>query len=268
MKYLYLDLYFFLNLLVDYLICLSAGRLCSLRLQRKRYLLAAFFGAAYAILQILSDLPFFTSLPGMVVSALVMAALAFGGEAKALRCLLVMLAIAALFGGVMTACTQARGSVVAPSIRMMLAVFLFCYGILKLLLYTKSRWDGQKKAQIRLQFSGREAVFDALVDSGNSLRCPDTGVRAMIVSPPALHPVFLEDTVCLEELSPIDLVAALSENPKFAGRLRLIPFRSLGGSGLVPVFRPEHIWVNGIETKDLLVAISREARGNGFEAIL
>ena len=168
----------------------------------------------------------------------------------------------------MTACIQAGRRFVPPSIRMMLAVFLFCYGILKLLLYTQSRWDGQRKAQVRLQFSGREAGFDALVDSGNSLRCPETGVSAMIVSPPALHPIFLDYTVCLEELSPVDLVAALSENPEYAGRLRLIPFRSLGGSGLVPVFRPEHIWIDGKETGDLLVAISREACGNGFEAIL
>ena len=56
--------------------------------------------------------------------------------------------------------------------------------------------------------------------------------------------------------------------PEYAGRLRLIPFRSLGGSGLVPVFRPEQIWIDGQEAGDLLVAVSREARGNGFEAIL
>jgi hypothetical protein len=52
------------------------------------------------------------------------------------------------------------------------------------------------------------------------------------------------------------------------GKIRLIHFRSLGGSGLVPVFRPERIWIDGREGAELMVAVSPEARGNGFEAIL
>ena len=52
------------------------------------------------------------------------------------------------------------------------------------------------------------------------------------------------------------------------GKLRLVPFRSLGGGGLLPVFRPEALWVDGKRREDLLVALSREARGEGFDAIL
>ena len=268
MKNLYLDLYFLLNLLADYLVCLSAGRLCSLRLRRSRYFLAALFGASYACLSILPGFSFLAAVLWRLGAALLMGLLAFYGEARPLRCILTMLATAALFGGALYALLPAAGGIRLFSLRTLLAVFFLCYGLLKLFSYTRERWDGKRKARIRLVFQGREADFSALVDSGNSLRCPDTGESALIVSPPALRPIFLERTVFLEELAPIDLVETLSQLPEYAGRLRLIPFRSLGGSGLVPVFRPERLWIDGKEAGDLLVAVSREARGNGFEAIL
>lgn len=268
MKSLYLDLFFFLNLLADYLICLCTGRLCSLRLRRKRYLFAALFGAGYAALSIVPGFGFLSSMIWKLGAALIMGGIAFGGEARPLRCILAMLAVAAVFGGTLYALAPSSAGRPVLSLRKLLAVFFFCYGLLKLLSLTRARWDGQRKAQVRLVFTGRETVFSALVDSGNSLRCPDTGEGALIVSPPALRPIFLDHTAFLEELPPIDLVETLSQLPEYSGRLRLIPFRSLGGGGLVPVFRPEHLWIDGKETDDLLVAVSREARGNGFEAIL
>lgn len=268
MKSLYLDLFFFLNLSADYLICLSAGRICSLRLRRMRYLLASVLGAVYAALSVLPAFAFLSAPCWRLGTALAMGLLAFGREARPLRCMLTMLAVAALFGGALYALMPRPGALRCFSLRKLLAVFFCCYALLKLFFRTRERWDGQRKAQIRLIFQGREAVFPALVDSGNSLRCPDTGERALIVSPAALRPIFLEHSVLLEELTPIDLVEALSQLPAYAGKLRLIPFRSLGGSGLVPVFRPERIWIDGREGAELMVAVSPEARGNGFEAIL
>ena len=268
MKTLYLDLFFFLNLMADYLICLSAGRLCSLRLRRGRYCLSALFGALYAAASVLPGFAFLSAPFWRLGSGLVIGMLAFFGETRPLRCTLAMLAVAALFGGAFHALIPAAGGRVLFPLRKLLAVFFLCYGLLKLFSHTQRRWDGQRKAQVRLVFQGREAAFSALVDSGNSLRCPDTGESALIVSPPALRPIFQDQTPILEELSPIDLVEVLSQLPEYAGRLRLIPFRSLGGSGLVPVFRPEQIWIDGQETGDLLVAVSREACGDGFEAIL
>lgn len=49
MKILYADSLFALSLLTDYLLCLSAGRLCGLTLRRGRYLAAAALGAVYAV---------------------------------------------------------------------------------------------------------------------------------------------------------------------------------------------------------------------------
>ena len=44
MQVIYVDSLFCLSLLTDYLLCLTAGRLCGLVLRRRRYLAAALLG--------------------------------------------------------------------------------------------------------------------------------------------------------------------------------------------------------------------------------
>ena len=80
MRIIYLDALFFGNLLADYLLCLTAARLCSLRLKRGRYLLAALFGAAYAAASVLPGLRFLSSPPAILAAGLGMGAIAFGGK--------------------------------------------------------------------------------------------------------------------------------------------------------------------------------------------
>ncbi len=268
MKILYADLYFFWNLLADYLLCLAAGRLCALRLRRGRYLLAALFGACYA-LALLLPLPPVLGAPGARLGAgLLMGLIAFGGEAQPLPCILSLLGVSAAFGGALSALSELSGGGLRLSYRLLLSSFLAIYGFLKLLSRFRSRHLGCPRAEIRLRFLGRETGFSALVDSGNAARDPATGLALLIASPAVLAPLFGALAPLLEELSPVELLEALSRDALCAGKLRLVPFRSLGGGGLLPVFRPEALWVDGKKREDLLVAVSREARGNGFDAIL
>ena len=79
MKILYADSLFALSLLTDYLLCLSAGRLCGLTLRRGRYLAAAALGAVYAVAVFLPGLGWL-ALPVMqLVFAGLMGLIAFGG---------------------------------------------------------------------------------------------------------------------------------------------------------------------------------------------
>ena len=268
MKILYADLYFFWNLLADYLLCLSAGRLRALRLRRGRYLLAALFGALYA-LALLFPIPRVLSAPAARLGAgLLMGLIAFGGEERPLPCVLTLLAVSAAFGGALYALSELGGGMARLSFRLLLASFLVIYALLKLLSRFRSRLRGSPRAEVRLCFLGREVRFSALVDSGNAARDPATGQALLIASPAALGPLFGPLAPLLEELSPVELLEALSHDVLYAGKLRLVPFRSLSGGGLLPVFRPEGLWVDGKRREDLLVALSREARGEGFDAII
>ena len=267
MKILYADLYFFWNLLADYLLCLAAGRLCALRLRRGRYALAALFGASYALALLFPLPPAFTAPPARLGAGLLMGLIAFGGEERPLSCVLTLLGVSAAFGGALYALSELGGGL-RLSFRLLLAAFLAIYGLLKLFSRLRCRLRGSPRAAVRLRFLAREVCFSALVDSGNAARDPATGLALLIASPAALAPLFGALAPLLEELPPVELLEALSRDALCKGMLRLVPFRSLGGGGLLPVFRPEALWVDGKRREDLLVALSREARGEGFDAIL
>ena len=59
----YLDSVFLLNGLMDYLLLLAAARLAGLGLKRRRYLLAAMFGGAYAAAVFLPQTGFLSQMP-------------------------------------------------------------------------------------------------------------------------------------------------------------------------------------------------------------
>lgn len=260
MKVIYLDRLFLLNLLIDYLLCLVSARVCGLVLRRRRYLLAALLGALYAVGVMLPGLSALARPPGQLVSAALMAAIAFGREEKALRCTAVFLAVSAAFGGAVWAISLAGGRP-ALDLRVLALAFALCYAGTTLLFRGTARLPDRPRSEIRLRLNGRESRFMALVDTGNRLCDPVSGAEVMLASPHALAPLFPGADLGAD---PVDLL----RQPALAGRFRLLPYRAVGARGMLPVFRPEALSVDGRERGGLLVAVAPEARGEGFEAIL
>ena len=260
MPIIYVDRYFLLNLLIDYLLCLLSARVCGLVLKRRRYVFAALLGAAYAVLTLLPGCRFLGGAAGKLAAAGLMAAVAYGGETHALRCGAVFFCVSAAFGGALWALSLA-GGYPAFDTRVLLLSFALCYAGLELLFRSRAKLPDRPRTEICLSLGGRESRFMALVDTGNSLSDPATGAAVMLACPHALAPLFPGVDLCAD---PVTLAAL----PKLAGRFRLIPYSSVGGHGLLPVFRPEHLAVGGDARRDLLVAVSPAAQGDGFEAIL
>ena len=260
MPIIYVDRYFLLNLLIDYLLCLLSARVCGLVLRRWRYALAAMIGAAYAVLVLLPDFRFLRRTAGKCAAAALMAAVAYGGEARALRCGAVFLCVSAAFGGALWALSLAGGYPVFDA-RVLLLSFALCYAGLELLFRGRAKLPDRPRAEICLALGGRESRFMALIDTGNSLSDPATGASVMLACPHALAPLFPGLDLGAD---PVTLAAL----PSLAGRFRLIPYSAVGGRGLLPVFRPERLTVGGEERRDLLVAVSPAAQGDGFEGLI
>ena len=261
MEIIYLDLHFLVNLIADYLILLSAARVCALRLKRLRYLLAAVFGAVYAVASLLWGEGLLLTGGFKLLSAALMALIAYGGEKQALRCMGVFLGISALFAGLV----QAVGG--SLSLKSLLLSFGLCYGGLRLFFRDCGTIPKKKRLDIQIELMGERASFMALVDTGNCLTDPMSGMEVMLVCPQALKGIFKEEAAVLELDGP-ELISASQSFPRLKGKFRLLPYKSVGGSGLLPAFRPDKIFVEGKEEKGLLVAVSKAALGDGFEAII
>lgn len=266
MEILYLDLWFALNLLCDYLLCLLTARAAGLYLRRRRYLLAALLGAAGAAAAYLPGFGFFAQGGGKLLLGAGMAAIAFGSERRPLRCALLFFAVAAAFGG-------ALSLLLGPgpprlSLRALLFSFLFCYGVGALLFRCHSLLQEQQAARVRLEQGGGTACFRALRDTGNRLRDPVSGASVLVASPEALKGVLGENAALFSALDPVSLLALSPQIPELPA-LRLLSFSSLGRErGLLPAFRPARLWIDGRERRDVLVAVSPQASGEGYEAIL
>ena len=65
-----------------------------------------------------------------------------------------------------------------------------------------------------------------------------------------------------------ELLACAGETDALRGQLRLIPYSAVGSKGFLAAFRPDSLSVNGKKNRDLLVALSPSASGDGFDAII
>ena len=274
MQVIYVDSLFFLNLCIDYLLCLVSARVCGLCLKRLRYFFAALIGACYAVAVFLPGMGFLSRPLCKLAAALLMGLAAFGGEAKMLRCCAVFLSVYAAFGGAVWAISLAGGEffsygVYLPvSLRTLVLSFALCYGGISLLFRRRAKLMEKRRVQVSLVFLGRESRFMALLDTGNSLSDPVSGKAVMVAGLHALRPVLGSAAELFSAADPVTALEQLSRLPEFAGRFRLIPYVAVGVSGLLPVFCPERLTVDGKEERELLVAVSPSAEGDGFEAII
>ncbi len=274
MQVIYVDSLFFLNLCIDYLLCLVSARVCGLCLKRLRYFFAALIGACYSVAVFLPGLDFLSSPACKLAAALLMGLAAYGGESKFLRCCAVFLSVSAAFGGAVWAISMAGGEsfsygVYLPvSMRALVLSFALCYGGISLLFRRRAKLMDQRRVQVSLVFQGRESRFIALLDTGNGLSDPVSGKAVMVAGLHALRPVLGSAAELFASADPVTALEQVSRLPEFAGRFRLIPYAAVGVCGMLPVFRPEQLVIDGKEERELLVAVSPSAEGDGFEAIL
>lgn len=264
METVYIDRLFAVNLIIDYFLLLGSARVCGIKLRRRRYLLSALFGAAYAALSVLPDADFLSLAPIKLVFGVLMALIAFGKEDKLLRCTVVFFAVSALFGGAVWAMSLGSGVSTAGAVYIPLSmpVLIFSFGIiyavLSVVFRCTARNTGREIYDVEVTHGGESIELRALRDTGNTLYDPVTGDGVMIAS----------SSVLCKLIPSCESISAgnISEFPEY--KLRLIPYRSVGTSGgLLPAFRPEKISVNGNERDDILLAISEQVEGDGYNAI-
>lgn len=269
MKIIYVDSLFFLNAVIDYLLLLSAGKLCALPLRRWRMGLGAAWGGGFAVLAAI-----WPGLFGLWTVKLLAGALsvviAFGAERRTPRAVVAFLAVAAAFGGAVHAAASLAGERVGVqvSLRVLLLSFAVCYAAVELVFRHVGRRCERRLHRTALALDGRAAEFPALEDSGNELTDPVTGSRVLVAEAAALAPLF-----DAPELLALDAPTALTRLGEAGGqrRFRLLPCNCVAAERtLLLCFRPDEIRVDEKPRRDLLVAVSphRLSPDGEYQAIL
>lgn len=119
--------------------------------------------------------------------------------------------------------------------------------------------------KVQIYLGGRMCALDGLVDTGNALTEPFSGAPVIVCGLDEAAPLLPEAAVELLRQYP---AGALPTVPAF----RLIPYRALGKSGVLPAFAPDRLMVKNEQGAFLVeqayVALSLERVGDARYSVL
>lgn len=240
----YIDLLFFLNLLVDYFILSLTSRLSGAAAGVFRQLGGAAVGALFSFVIFLPAQPLPLELLSRLVfsAVIILCAYGYGGWRRFVRLLLTFYAVSFLYAGFMLAvwfiCHPAgmavHNGVVYFNISPLLLLSGAAVGYAVIWLgrrFTKRPAAEGQRREVEISLYDKRVRLTALVDTGHSL--------TDILSD---QPVIVATLAAVKPLLPAESLPAfkgVAQPPPgdMAGRYRLVPYSGVGVNGLLPAFR-------------------------------
>lgn len=277
---IYVDVLIAVNLFVNYFLLLTVAGFFHISVSRLRLVCGATVGALSSLIILLPYLPAPVSFLFKLIISVVVVLAAFGAPSWRffLRTVGSFYLTSFGFAGLMIAVwylAAPKGMVMKNSVLyfnisplMLLALTVICYGSITLL----NRITGQRSPNslfctITVTAGGKCARLTAKIDTGNSLKEPFSG-----------FPVIVAEYQSVRELVPQGVnsylfAAAGEKKGEPESGLRLVPFRVVGGEGILPAFRPESIMIQtgkeSITVTEAYLAVSVKKLGTtGFSALL
>lgn len=272
----YLDVLLSVNLFINYFLLLMVAKFLGVPYRKIRLLLGALLGAVFSLVILLPAIPFFVNVLFKVPMSAAMVAAAYRltswrAFGKHLACLYV---VSFSFAGIMLAisyCFQPSGLLiknsaiyVAVSPLGLLAVTVICYFAITLLYRITGRHHLQHTiCTVEIWQAGKKVSFLAKVDTGNSLTEPFSGMPVAVVEQAVIAPVMPE---LLHE------AAGRGATVHGGTAIRMVPYDTVSGQGLLPSFRPERCRIRCgktvIETTAFYIGVSRQKLSGTYQGLL
>ncbi len=258
MYYLYADVYFLINLSINYLLLYMVAYVCRHQVPPWRLVAAAFTGALYALGFLFPSLRFIYDGPWLLLFPVTMLGVAFApvGLRRFARLLGHFYLFAFLMGGAAyTISHLCAGAGVLVLQNRPLGDWWF-YLLLASVTAVFARlvwWKGRSFSSeeqflpVKIAFDGREVQLTGLVDTGNRLTDPVSGLPTVVVEVESARSLFPEDqrrAFCGAVLRQDVCESALSSfEDDLARRLTFVPYSVLGSRGVMLGLRPDHITI-------------------------
>jgi stage II sporulation protein GA (sporulation sigma-E factor processing peptidase) len=275
-KYVYIDVLFATNLVVNYLILLATGKLAGRAVKTGRLLLASGVGALYAASALVFPLTAAYSLAARLAFGLFMVALSFPGQTvqSFVTVAVSFYLCSAMAAGTAMALQSYRVSAllqnaVVPSGDAAVHWWIVAASLTVLSIFPiVARAGGFQPGKplpligLELEVGGRTLGLTGLVDTGNNLRDPVSNLPVVVVDWEPLRAIMPGEVFAFFLSTWDSMPEDLSRTP-MGKRLRLIPYESLSGrKGVLPGFRPDHVVIlekDGHRVrKDAIVGVSGE----------
>lgn len=245
----YIDILLILNLYVSYFLIKGSSVFLHEHIKAWRCVLGASAGALSSLVILLPELPALLNLSIKLASGLVVVLIAFGFHSiyRYLKNALVFITVNVAFAGIMLALwyfASPLGMVYKNgyayfdiSFAAITISTIAAYGLIKAVRHILDVKFGLDRIySITVNNEGKTASFAAFPDSGNTMTDFFTGL-----------PVIICDREACREIIPevADMLSGFDElDPDIIKGVRLLPYSTINGSGLMPVFRPESIVIS------------------------
>ncbi len=277
---IYADILLAVNWVIDFLLLSVTAHVLRLTPKRWRLVLGALLGSVCACAIFLVQLPTVVVVVFHFLCACILIKISFpfSNLSAFLKQTLVLYVMSALFSGIVSvlwALTKSEtfyssnGVVyfdISPLMLTCLAVI--SYGIIRLYEYLTRRKAPQGyEFELLMDDGFGVCSCRALYDTGLHLREPFSGKPTVIVEYAAIQPYLaeeLKETLCY---------STISGTNKHSARVRLIPYRAIGGEGLLPAFIPKHLRIKGYDRKEwnisgTYVAVSKQLERGEYQALI
>lgn len=244
---IYLDLVVILNFLVDFLLILGTNRLSGFAPGAKRGALAAGLGAAYAAGCVMPGFAFLGGLFWRLLSLTLMSVIAFGWSNGGLRRGVLFVFLSMALGGI--ALGMGSGGFWAIVLGALGVAILCVVGFC-------GRPGEQRYAAVTIVHGNCRLQLTALLDTGNTLRDPVSGMRVLVVDASVAGKILGLSTTQL--LRPVETLASLPGKG-----LRLIPYHAVGQqTGMMLGMKVECLQING-KKEEWIVGFAPQNIGQG-----
>lgn len=234
MNNIYIDVLITVNIFIDYFLLMLTKKIIGSNVKYLRIIIGSAAGGIFALTALLPVLPFGLNILTDFIVAMLLIFITFGRcEIKAyIKRVLVFFTLSFLFGGIMIfvyLSFKPRGMGIYNDVIyfdispvLLIALTLVCYYIMLLIKkLTKSVYKSDIH-NVEINIGGKSYIFNAKLDTGCNVKEPFSG-KSVIIAEKEVFNDFVPDNT----------------------KVRMIPFKSLGGNGILRGFCADSIIIDG-----------------------
>ena len=232
----YIDVLVTVNIFTDFFLLLYVKRFLSIRARLFRLILGSLIGGILSLTALLPKLPTGLNIILDIIFASIIVFFSFGRTniKNYIKRVAVYFGISFFFCGIMIFIYTAfkpKGMAIFNDVVyfdispvLLIILTLICYYILRLIRRLTKGDIGKSVCSIEAWFNGQSVTFSAVLDTGCNVKEPFSSLYVIIAEKELLKDITLD-----------------------TDKIRVIPFDSLGGKGLLKGYMPDKLTVNGKE---------------------
>lgn len=264
---IYIDVIIVENLIMNYIILYATGTISKVKISYLRIFCSSLIGAIYAITEYTFKLNIYSNIIIKTILSVIIIYVAFNPQniKKMCKQLIIFYVTTFTFGGIATYLIYVlkpqniiikNGMYVGTYVLKVIFIGAIIGTIILFIAFKQVKNKITKKdmiCKIKIKINGKEKTLDAMVDTGNMLKEPITGIPVAVVERTSLYDLLPKEILNNTESILGGDFKNIPEDIKreYIPKLKIIPFASLGKqNGMLVGIKPEKIEIINEQTEE------------------